>query len=444
MIFPGAFLRYIGVVFILVSAGICGTAASSDPTNSASLAERPLTLVEARRLAFERNWDLLAAKSDVDAATAQKIVVREFPNPTLSLATQKINADNHSNRTSAGNDLWNRSYDTITAVNQLFEIGGKRARRRESAAAGFAAAEARLRDAHRLLDAAVSRTYLAALLARENVKILKQSAASLRREAEIAEIRLHAGDISKADKMQIEIAAARLELDAQTAEGNAVVARIAVEVLVGTKNPTGVWVPGDTLEQLANLPFLASQVTPGATRPDVKAAEAARAKASADLKLARAMRIPDPTFLLQYEHQPPDQPNTLGLGVSFPLPLWNRNRGAIKAAEAAQTQAVLQVEKVKAQAAAEIATAEAAYAEASARWERYQQQLRPQSEQVRKTISFAYEKGGASLLDLLTAERNDNDIRLATTQAMADRAVAAAGLAAAHNSAGEKPTSLNN
>ena len=431
LFFPSSYLRCLCVCCIWASVVARSTGAGSDPVNVTAQAGRALTLADARRMAFERNWDLLTAKSDVDAATAQKIIAREFPNPTLSLATQKINADNHPNSTSAGNDLWNRSYDTITAVNQLFEIGGKRARRRESAAAGFAAAEARLRDARRLLDVAVTKAYLAALLAGENVTILKQSAASLRREAQIAEIRLRAGDISKADKMQIEIAAARLELDAQTAESNAVQARITMEILVGTKNPTGAWVPGDTLEQLASLPFLASQVTPGAARPDVQAAEAARRKAGADLKLARAMRIPDPTFQLQYEHQPPDQPNTIGLGVSFPLPLWNRNQGAIKAAEAAQTQAALQVEKVKAQAAAEIATAQSAYAEATARWRRYQEQIQPQSGQVRQTVAFAYEKGGASLLDLLSAERNDNDIRLATALATADSAAAAANLAAA-------------
>ena len=416
------FCRFILPLFMLVPSVLLLGADDPKPT---------LTLAEAKRLAFEHNWDLLAARSDVDAATAQKIIAKVFPNPTLSLSTQKINADNHPNSTTAGNGLWNRSYDTITAVNQLFEIGGKRARRQESAVAGFAAAESRLRDARRLLDAAVSRAYFAAILAGENVKILTQSAASLRREAQIAEIRLRAGDISKADKMQIEIAAARLELDAQTAESNAVSARIAMEVLVGATNPAGAWAPGDTLEQLAGLPFFASPVTPGASRPDVQAAEAAYRKASADLRLQRAMRVPDPTFLLQYEHQPPDQPNTLGFGVSFPLPLWNRNKGAIKAAEAAQTQAALQVEKVKAQAAAEIATAESAYTEAFARWRKYREQIRPQSGQIRETVSFAYEKGGASLLDLLSAERNDNDIRLATAQAMADSASAAASLATA-------------
>jgi outer membrane protein TolC len=48
-------------------------------------------------------------------------------------------------------------------------------------------------------------------------------------------------------------------------------------------------------------------------------------------------------------------------------------------------------------------------------------------------VAFAYEKGGASLVDLLDAERTDNDIRLATVQAISDTASAIADLLAARN-----------
>jgi cobalt-zinc-cadmium efflux system outer membrane protein len=167
------------------------------------------------------------------------------------------------------------------------------------------------------------------------------------------------------------------------------------------------------------------------------AAEAARQKAEADLKLQKALRIPDPTFLVQYEHEPPDQPNTVGVGVSFPLPLWNRNKGGIRAATASLNQAALQVEKTKALIAADIATAELAYTDASARWRRQRDFILPKSADIRQTIAFAYEKGGASLLDLLVAERNDNEVRLATVQAAAETANAAAAYKTALN-LGEK------
>ncbi len=101
------------------------------------------------------------------------------------------------------------------------------------------------------------------------------------------------------------------------------------------------------------------------------------------------------------------------------------------AAAAAREQARLAFEKIKAQAAADIAIAIFAYEDASQRWVNYRDSIRPKSEQVRKTKAYAYQKGGASLLDMLVAERDDNEIRLAAIQAATDTAVALATLNAA-------------
>ncbi len=410
--------------------------AESNPAAAAS-AGRRLSLAEAKRTAYERNWDLLAAKSGVDTATAQLIVAHEFPNPTVSLSTMKIDAHGEGNSTPLGNSFWNRSYDTIAAVNQLVEIGGKRGSRQASARAGITGARARFFDARRSLDQGVTKAYVAALLAGENVRILTQSAQSLRREADIAEVRFKAGDISDSDKKQIENNADVFELQAKSAETAAVQARIAVEVLMGVQHPAGDWIPVDALEQLVVSPPVEPQ---NGDRPDVLAAEADARRAQADLKLQKALRIPDPTFLVQYERNPPGPPgpDTVGLGVSFPLPIWNRNNGGIRAAEAAREQAELQLGKLRAQAYSDIANAEVAYQEAFARLRRYQEQIRPKAAQVRESVAFAYEKGGASLVDLLTAERDDNTVRLAAAQAMSDTASAAADLSAARNILTEK------
>ena len=409
------------------------TARAQTSTNAGTLPAR-LSVADARRIALERNWDLLAAKSDVDLATAQRFVARELPNPTFSFSTTKINSDGRPNHTAAGNGLWDRSYDTVAALNQLIEIGGKRRARLDSTRAGLRGAGARFADARRLLEAGVTQVYVAVLLADEKQRTLAESAASLRKEANIAAIRQRAGDISMADQSQIEIAADRLELDAAAAATDARNARLNLEVLLGERQPRGMFQPSDTLMALAG-PRDDESNAPSAdfNRPDIAAAEAARAKAEADLRLQQAMRIPDPTFLVQYEHQPADQPNTVGIGVSFPLPLWNFNRGNISAARASLAQASTAVEKIRAQAVADTANARNVYATAVARWQRYRDELLPKSRQVRAAVAFAYEKGGASLLDLLSAERNDNDVRLANAQAAADTANALATLRAALN-----------
>ena len=393
-----------------------------------------LSLADAKRIAFERNWDLLAAKSGIDAAQAQLIVAKEFPNPTASLSTARI-GDRESG-TALGNGLWERNYDSIAAVSQLIEIGGKRRDRQASARAGIAGACARFFDARRSLDQGVTKAYVSALLAGENARVLNESARMLRHEAEIAQARLKAGDISDSDEKQIENSADTFELQAKSAEAAVVLAGISVEILMGVGQPKGNWTPTDTLEQMvAATPQFDESKTNGA-RPDVLAAEADLSQSKSDLKLQKAMRIPDPTFSIGAEHNPPGggpPVDTLLVGVSFPLPLWNFNRGEIRAAQAMVNQNAYALEKAKAQAASDIASAETAYSEASERLQRYQNQILPKSRKVRESVAFAYEKGGAALVDLLEAERADNDARLAAAQAMSDTTSAIADLVAARN-----------
>lgn len=424
--------RWSVLVLLLCMTGSIGTTFAEGSVDAGTSTNR-LTLCSAQQLAFLRNWDLLAAQRDVDIATAGRLVAREFPNPTLSASVGKISLDAaHPN---TGHGFGGRDYDTIAAVTQLIEIGGKRRARKDAAEAGVRAAGARLADARRRLDEGVAQAYVAALLAERSRQVLVESAASLQTEARLAATREQAGDISSADRSQIEIAAQRLELEAAEAATTARNARLNLAVLLGDAHPTGEWQLADELEPLAEASVPSHEATAPEDRPDMVAADAEQSRAEAELRQERAQRVPDPTFLAQYEHEPPDQPHTLGVGVSLPLPLWNHNRGRIAAAEANLDQARLATQKVRAAAEAEVAMARDTYASAHARWRHYRDELAPRSRQVRESVAYAYEHGGSSLLDLLSAQRNDNEIRLATVQAAADAANAAATLKAAltHN-----------
>src|SRR5207248_3171461 len=119
------------------------------------------------------------------------------------------------------------------------------------------------------------------------------------------------------------------ELDARAAQSAAAQARVALQVLLGSPQPRGDVILTESLETLCAPPNLPNLNHFPERRPDILAADAALRKAESDLRLQKANRIPDPTLLAQYEHEPPDQPNTIGVGLSFPIPLWNRNRGNI-------------------------------------------------------------------------------------------------------------------
>lgn len=391
-----------------------------------------LTLAAARERALEHNADLRIAETQVAAALAIRQGAREFPNPTFGLATSKINTDQRSNRTDAGNSLFDRSYDTIVSLGQLIELGGKRGLRQASSASGVQAAQAQRDDARRLLLLAVTQAYVASVAAHDTAAVRRASAASLRREAEIAGHRFTAGDISSADRAQIELAAEQLELDASHALREATNAALMLETLIGEPHPTGTVPLAADLAQLVPLEADQAQTSP-TPRPDLAAATANIAKADAELSLARRYRVPDVTLSVQFERQPPDQPNTVGVGVSLPLPLWNRNGGAIAGARSARGQAAASLAKVQVQAAAEITAARVGLAESSTRARRYAQSLLPHSAEVASTLVYAYEHGGASLLEMLAAQRNHNDVRLASLLAQADWLNASAALGAALN-----------
>ena len=241
-----------------------------------------------------------------------------------------IKIGDRESSTTMGNGLWERNYDSIAAVSQLIEIGGKRHNRQVAARAGVAGARAAFFDARRLLDQGVTKAYVAAVLAGENARILNESAGYLRHEADLAEVRFKAGAISDSDEKQIEINTEQFELQAKNADAAAVQARIAVEILLGVKQPKGNWTPADSLDQLIVAPAtVTNELKPEVARPDVLAAEASLRSSTANLKLQKAMRIPDPTISAGVEHNPPGggpPVNTFNVAVSFPLPLWNRNR----------------------------------------------------------------------------------------------------------------------
>jgi cobalt-zinc-cadmium efflux system outer membrane protein len=405
--------------------------------------QRRLSLADAKRIAFERNWDLLAAKSGVDTAEAQLLTAKEFPNPTANWNTYKIGRDEAG--TSLGNGVLDRSYDTIAAVNQLIEIGGKRRDRQAAARAGVLGAKARFLDARRTLDQGVTKAYVAALLADENDRVLRESAGYMRHEQEIAEERFKAGDLADSDLKQIQVAAEQYVLQEKAAEVAAVQARTAVEILLGINEPGGHWQASDSLEQVSSAALPETNAPTNALRPDVLAAKTDLRSAEENLKLAKAMRIPDPTFSLGYEHEPPGggpPVDTLNIGMSFPLPIWNLNKGAIDAARAGVEQSRLAFAKLRAQMAGDLINAEAAYDEASSRLKRYREQIAPQSASARDSVIFKFNKGGATLVDLLEAERTDNDVRLAQAQAMADTASTTADLTAAKTTLTETEVEL--
>ncbi|MGA7991423.1 MAG: TolC family protein [Thermoanaerobaculia bacterium] len=390
-----------------------------------------VTLGEALRVARENNPDFLGARADLESARAQRETAAVLPNPVLSYSTAKIPTDGIPAGTVWGNDFYSRGYDTVVSASQLVEIGGKRSSRRASADAGIAAADARLAEAGRLLDAAVVKAYVSAAVAEKSAALSRESADAFERTAAIAREREAAGDVSAAERAQVEIAAGKFLADAAQTDLAAANAARALAALLN-RPAVGLAEDLDTLVSAgANPVSLADDGAVLARRPDVLALDAAVRRADADLALQKAFRAPDPTLQFQYERQPPDQRNTVGFGVSLPVPLFNRNTGAIRVASVAAESARRDLLRGRIRVEQDLAATRQALEVAAARAARLSGALVPKATSVRDTVRYAYEQGGASLLELLEAERNANELRLAAAAAQGDLAAARADYRAA-------------
>jgi cobalt-zinc-cadmium efflux system outer membrane protein len=183
-------------------------------------------------------------------------------------------------------------------------------------------------------------------------------------------------------------------------------------------------------KSLAELQQLALE-----NRPDLKSAETGRQKAFADLRLAKANRWPDPTVGTSYLHTGNEiggpswfQPfyprgsssNAMGLGIaSISIPLFGRNQGEVARARSEQLRADFLAEAAKNQVLQDVETAYVSFESSRERVRFYEQTYLSNSKESLDIEQFSFQRGGASILDFLDAERTYRSTQLAYRQQLA-------------------------
>lgn len=415
----GGLLMAIALVF---SAPALADPSAPGTADASTARAKPVTLREALELFDRNNHELLEARRAVDAARADVLTARQYPNPTLSLNTTAINPS--SARVHGG--FWDQSYDTVARLDQPLERGGKRTLRVRAAKALLAASRDDLQDTLRQLRTQAQAAYYDMLLAQERERINADNIGLYGKTLEAAGLRLKAGDISSVDLTRIRVEALKAENDARQAQADREKAQHALAYLIGAET--------EAPRLRAIDPWPAPQpVPPGvqadailSQRPDVQAAEARLAAARETRDYARALRTRDVTVGVQYEHYPPDGLNTYGVGFSVPLLLGYAYEGEIARAESQLLAGEEAVDKTRAQARTEIANLRADLDAAATRVRRYQDELLPDSEKAAQAAEFAYRHGARGVMDLIDARRTLRGVQLDAAGARADYAKALA------------------
>lgn len=235
---------------------------------------------------------------------------------------------------------------------------------------------------------------------------------------EISRTRFDAGDIAQIDLDRLELQRVQYESDLQAAEESLENAKIQLLTLLNDRtrieqfDVTG---PYDFNDQL--MPRDEFRKIALDTRPDLKAAVEAIDKAQTDHKLAIANGSTDPTFGAWYTHNSsnnnPFGVNTLGVSVTIPLRIFDRNQG-----EKLRTQLdITRNERLRDAAEATVLSdVDSGYATLESDLillRPYKAKYLQQSVRVRDTIFFSYQHGGASLLDFLNVQAEYRTVQLA-------------------------------
>ncbi len=371
-----------------------------------AFAQKSMTWQQVKDQFEATNPTLQAGRIGIDEARAQEITAYLRPNPDLTMTLDQIDPIGTNPYRPLGYAL------PFVSSSYLHERGGKRELRLESARKATAVAVSQLADQERTLLFNLRNAFVQTLQQKSVLALATENLAYYDRLLGVSGERFKAGDIAQVDLDRLELQRVQFETDLQTATVNLRTAKIELLATLNDHSPVeqfDVTGPFEFTEQTLTLDEL--HRTALANRPDLKAALQAVDKAKTDYRLAVANGTTDPTFGLDVARNPPI-PIYLGFSVTVPLRIFDRNQG-----EKARTQLdIRRNERLREAAAVQVfSDADSAFATWNSNrvlLRRYKTKYLDQATRVRETVSFAYEHGGASLLDFLSAQNDYRSVQL--------------------------------
>jgi outer membrane protein, heavy metal efflux system len=374
------------------------------------------------------NPTLEADEINVQEMKDQEITAYLRPNPQFTL-----NADGTQIAPHEG--IWKPLAGTAPSPNfsYLHERDRKRELRLQSAQEGTQIASSQHQDLERNLLFSLRSQFVQTLQAKAVLELTRQELEYYDHLIDISRQRFSKGDISQIDLDRIELLRVQYESDLQTAEVNLRTSKIQLLILLNDRTPVeqfDVQGPFDFLDELQ--PLDAFRQIALDTRPDLKAALESVQQANTNHKLAIANGSTDPTFGAWYTYNSstnnPFANQTLGVSVSIPLRIFDRNQG-----EKARTQLDIGrnqrlTDAVHAQVFGDV---DSAYAQIDSNLillRPYKAKYLTQATRVRDTVTYAYQRGGASLLDLLNAQSDYRNVQLAYLQLIGSYLIGASQL----------------
>jgi cobalt-zinc-cadmium efflux system outer membrane protein len=360
-----------------------------------------------------------ALKADalgVDEMKAEEITAFLRPNPQYTLLIDGTQLFPHHGvwQPLSGTEIQN-------GVSYLEERDHKRQLRLESAKEGTQITQSQHADLERTMIFTLRSAFVQTLQSKFVLDLAKADLDYYDKIIAISRARFRAGDIAQIDLDRIELLRVQYEAEIQAAIVDLRTSKIQLLQLLNDRTPvdqfdvSGPFDFSDALQPLENYRQAALDA-----RPDLQAALETLLQSKTNHKLAQANGSTDPTWSVWETHNPsfsnPNDYDTLGVSVSIPLRIFDKNQGEKKRTLIDIDRSQQLTDAARAQVFSDVDSSYELVRSNIALLKPYKTQYNAQALRVRDTVTYAYEHGGASLMDFLNAQSDYRTVQLAYAQ----------------------------
>jgi len=379
---------------------------------AASYGQQALTWEQVRDRFEAINPTLKAAEINIEESRDNEVTAYLRPNPSLGVLADGTQLVPHQG-------IWQplAGTDISPSVSYLHERRHKRELRLEGAKKATDIASSQYKDQDRTLLSTLRSAFVLTLQQKALLALAKANLDYYDKVLNISREQFRVGAIARIDFDRLELQRVQYESDVESARVALVDAKIQVLMLLTDRTPPNefdVTGPFDSSDQIPSPDELHRMALD--TRPDLKAAIQAVEMAKTNHTLAVSNGSTDPTFSVWYTYNPsfnnPFDKHTIGMSVNIPLRIFDRNQG-----EKARTLADIglnerQRDASEAQVFSDVDTAYANVESNIILLRPYKEKYLAQAVRVRDTVTYSYQRGGASLLDFLNAESDYRSVQV--------------------------------
>lgn len=386
-----------------------------------------LSVATAEGIFLQKNLALLSSHYNIDINKALVQQAKVWDNPVLN--TDQTLYDGKFFRHGTVNG---QSYGEIFAqVQQLIRTAGKIKKQTRLAQDNVEGAQAQFDDLLRNLKFTLTTDLNDLAFLQQTALLYQQQIANMEFLSHGMDEMLKTGDVSQKDNLRIKSLLFSLTADYNENLRNQIELQKELGVLLQLKD--SVWIVADmqtvlTSEEVSNLLFQSLKDSAFINRPDLKLAENQVLFQQHNLELQKALVYPDLTVGLQYDRLNSYVPRYWGLDVSIPLPVFNRNKGNIKAAGLAIKQSAAGMEQLKVQVDHETMSAYQKLLNTTRLLDQNNSLFQSSYENLMKNMMNSYHERKVSLIEFTDFFDSYRETRLKQFQLINDQRNAAAEL----------------